>query len=234
MSKRKGDPLLIGLSAFIHRLPRQSLGGFHELRFIERSERLQWSIGAQTTDTRGIAVGRVEGLQHRIRDAAEAEGVQGSSVPLGPLLLNPGLGSIARRRLEQELRGRRIHRSPSECGIDQPGYGQRDVPNDLTLDPKPRTPGQETVVGIALEQDRVHPTGLTVRRRTHDETVQMLEGPRSHARFGGLHELNGQPIEQCLVGSWGRLRPEVFNGLHQTHSEVLLPHTIDRHPRGGW
>ena len=61
----------------------------------------------------------------------------------------------------------------------------------------------------------------------------MLEGPRSHARFGGLHELNGQPIEQCLVGSRGRLRPEVFNGLHQTHSEVLLPRTIDRHPRGG-
>ena len=232
LSEREGNPLVIRLAALIDRLPGQSPGCLNKLRFIERSERLQRCIGAKSTHAGHIPIGCVERLQHRIRNAAEAERVERTPIAIWTGFHPPSLGSIARRRLEQKLRSRRINRPPTEGGIDQPGHRQSDVPNDLTLHTKPRASRQQPVVGIPLQQDRTHTTGLAVRRRAHNEPVQVLDGPRSHSGLRGLHKLNRQPIEQFPIRCRGRLHPEVFNALHQSDPKILLPEAIDGHACG--
>ena len=66
----------------------------------------------------------------------------------------------------------------------------------------------------------LHPVGP----RRDDQPVQVLQAP------AGLHELDGQPVEQFGMGRGLAVEAEVEDRLDQRRAEVPHPDVIDRDP----
>ena len=98
--------------------------------------------------TSNVAGRCVEILQHRIRHRAEAERVQRPAIFFRARVVVPPLHRVAGRRLEQELRCRRIHARPAHLEIEQPAGRQRHVADHFGIDSKSRPALQQSIVRI--------------------------------------------------------------------------------------
>ena len=67
--------------------------------------------------------------------------------------------------------------------------------------------------------------GLHIGRARHDELVNRLQPPAS------ADEFSGQPIEEFLIGGPVPDAAEIIAGFDQSDTEVVLPETVDDHPR---
>ena len=96
-------------------------------RLVERRECLQRRVRPRAAHAGEVAVGGVEGLEHRIRHGAIAERVEGAAIPLGPGRLVPDLRPVAGRRLEQKRGRRRTTLGPPTSGSSSAAGRQGDV-----------------------------------------------------------------------------------------------------------
>ena len=87
-------------------MQRKRLGAFHEDDFVQRGEGLQRRVRAQPADAGEIAVGRVEGLQHRVGDGTKTECVNRATISVRAGFFVPNFRAVTGGRLENESRAR--------------------------------------------------------------------------------------------------------------------------------
>ena len=145
----------VGLAALAQGSQGQRLRGFQKQRLVQRRQRLQRRVRARAAHAGRVAVRSVEGLQHRIRHGAIAEGVQRAAVAVLLCRFVPDLRTVARRRQEEKRRSRRIDARTADLRIQQTAGRERDIAHDFRIHAEARPARQQPVVRIA---------GVEVRR----------------------------------------------------------------------
>ena len=105
--------------------------------------------------------------------------------------------------------------------------GKNRVTERLGIKPSQRHPPQQPIVGIDLAWSHVvdHPAVLHVGTADQQPAVQRLEAPSVSDKIGR------QPVEQPGVTWHSTAGAEIVAGFHQAGTEMMLPDTIDHHPR---
>ena len=193
---------------------------------VERGEGVQGGAGASAPHGAGLAIGGVKHVGGA--DRSPPEGVQAPPVEIGGG--RGRVGEVAflgdRQRLPDLVGLIGIHRSPSDPEVDQATRSQRHVAEHHRGHPEPARAAVQAILRVCRQMVGPDAGVLPVGGRRHEQPVHLFLAPAT------LAELHGQPVEQIHMRRIFPLHPHVFDGLHETNPEKVLPHPVDLNPRG--
>ena len=114
---------------------------------------------------------------------------------------------------------------PADACGQLPGRRQRPVANLLRWQADTRKPREQPVLRIDPVEISPSLGGLPIGRGVHDQPVHRLHVPVA------LGEAYRQPVEQLRMGRAVAVIPKILHRPHETLAKVMLPNTIDSHPR---
>ena len=134
--------------------PGQTGRRFQIDRIIERNQRLQGRIRADTADLADFATARIKRGEGRVRCGAFEIGIQAAPIAVFAFFFAPRLRAVTHRRQVQKAGRRRIDAAPTQFQIQQTTRRQRNVAHDFAIHTETRPARQQTVVRIFLRQRR--------------------------------------------------------------------------------
>ena len=223
-SEHVGDPGFV-IRAGGHGLGAEGAGGLHEHLVVEERERLERAVGDVAAGDARFAGRSVEGRRHRERGGALDERVERTAVAVfafAGLPFDASVGAFAGHAGGL----RRIDAGSAHLGGEQAGGAERAVADEFGVEAEAAAAGEQEVLAILFGELRRHDGRLLVRGAGDDQAMELLHRP------AGLHELDGEPVEQLRVGRRLALVAEVLERAHEAAAEEGLPLAVDRDARG--
>ena len=217
-----------GFGAFLDHAPGEMAGGLEEGDIIHQGEGLKGGVGDALADVTDFPTGTIKDELARWRDGAFPVGIHALAVKIragGWLVAGAG---VRGDRLPKPGGLVGFDRGTAEFWIEEAGGVEGHVADGEAVHTVAWAAGEEAVFGVALVEDGIAFRGLLEGVAGDKEAIHLFDIPT------GVHEFDGEPVEEIGVAGDFALEAEIFGGFDQTDGEEVLPHTVDGDPGGDW